>query len=353
MNDRTPTPQHFRDYDRIHKIAVLGAGSWGTALAKLLADKGYDVSLWAYERELVESINTTHINDLYLPSAVLPANLRATNDIAEALTGCDMILSVSPSHVVRHVMGQASEHIPVGVPIVSASKGIENESLKLVSDILEDVLPVRCHPYLAYLSGPSFAKEVAAQQPTAVVIASYSHQLAVKIQHVFHAPFFRTYTSQDVVGVEIGGALKNVVAIAAGVAAGMGLGHNAMAAVLTRGLNEIARLAVRRGANPLTLQGLSGMGDLVLTCTGPLSRNRTVGFKLGEGMSIDAILGEMRMVAEGVKTSQSVHDLAAELGVDMPISEAVYQVIYQGQSATEAVKGLMARELKVEMQLYA
>lgn len=352
MEDRTPTPEHHRDYDTIQTVGVLGAGSWGTALAKVLADKGYRVRLWVHESDLVTDINTRHENTLYLPGFTLPPTLTATHSIPEALDGCDMILSVSPSHVLRQVISQAAPYIPVGVPIVSASKGIENESLMLVSEILQDVLPIRCHPYLAYLSGPSFAKEVASEMATAVVIASYSHQLAVKIQHVFHAPFFRTYTSQDVIGVEIGGALKNVIAIAAGVAAGLGLGYNAMAAVITRGLNEITRLAVRLGANPLTLQGLSGMGDLVLTCTGSLSRNRTVGYKLGQGQTLEEILGEMREVAEGFHTSRAVHDLAERLGVDMPIATEVYNVLHRGKRAQEAMQDLLARQLKEEMSLY-
>ncbi|MEL6180707.1 MAG: NAD(P)H-dependent glycerol-3-phosphate dehydrogenase [Myxococcota bacterium] len=353
MASQQPTPEHDRDTHRIHSIGVIGAGSWGTALARLLAVKGYDVRMWVYEPDLVTTINTTHENTLYLPGFTLPDNLIATHDLREALTDRDMILQVVPSHVVREVMTQAAPHIPVGVPIVSASKGIENESLMLVNEILEEVLPIRCHPYLAYLSGPSFAKEVAADKATAVVIASYSKQLAQKLQYAFHTPTFRTYTSHDVIGIEVGGALKNVIAIAAGAAAGLGLGHNAMAGVITRGLNELTRLAVRKGANALTLSGLAGMGDLVLTCTGNLSRNRTVGYKLGQGLTLEQILSEMNMVAEGVKTSKSVHDLAHQLGVEMPISEQVYQVLYADKSAKQAVHDLLARDLKAEMSLFS
>ncbi|MFU8805251.1 MAG: NAD(P)H-dependent glycerol-3-phosphate dehydrogenase, partial [Bradymonadaceae bacterium] len=252
-------------------IGVIGGGSWGTALAKLLADQGNEVMLWAYEPELIEQINEGHENTLYLPDIGLPKTLRATNDLAVCVSGKEMIVSVSPSHVVRPVIAQAASHIPEGVPIVSASKGIENKTLMLVSDILEDVLPPRYHPYLCYLSGPSFAREVAQNKPTAVTIASYNQRLAGRVQEVFSTPLFRAYTSNDVVGVEVGGAVKNVIAIASGAVTAMDLGHNATAGMITRGLHEITRLAVRMGANPLTLTGLAGMGDLVLTCTGGLS----------------------------------------------------------------------------------
>ena len=331
------------------KIAVIGGGSWGTALAKLLADQPHDVSLWVYEKELVSEINDRHENTMYLPGASLPPNLVATNDLQEALTDVEVILSVPPSHVLRGVLEEAAPYIPEGVPIVSATKGIENDTLMLISDIFEDVLPPRHHPFLCYLSGPSFAREVAQRQPTAVTIASYNHRLAVRMQKLFSTPFFRCYTSNDVIGVEIGGALKNVIAIASGAVSGMELGLNASAGMITRGLHEITKVAVRKGANPLTLTGLAGMGDLVLTCTGGLSRNRTVGFKLGQGMSLDEILDEMNMVAEGVKTSKSVHDLAAQMDVEMPISEQVYQVLYEGKEAKQAVADLMARDLKPEM----
>ena len=331
------------------KIGVIGAGSWGTALAKLLADNGNDVEIWAFEKELVESINARHENDIYLPGFRLPDNLTATNDIHEAVHGKELILSVPPSHVVRQVISQIANEIPVGVPIVSASKGIENDSLMLVSDILEDVLPMHCHPYLCYLSGPSFAKEVAARKPTAVTVASYNHKLATMVQKIFSNDVFRCYTSSDVPGVEIGGAIKNVIAIASGAISAMELGHNASSGMITRGLNEITRAAVRLGANPLTLSGLAGMGDLVLTCTGGLSRNRTLGYQLGQGRKIEDILADMNMVAEGVKTSKSVYQLSQKLEVEMPICEQVYHVIYEGKDVREAVADLMKRDLKREM----
>ncbi|MBA2663616.1 MAG: NAD(P)-dependent glycerol-3-phosphate dehydrogenase [Bradymonadaceae bacterium] len=331
------------------KIGVIGAGSWGTALAKLLADKGYEVEIWAYEPELVEYINSAHENDLYLPGIALPRNLRATNDIKTCVGGKDMIVSVPPSHVLRRVLSEALEAMPPGVPIVSATKGVENETLMLVSDILEDVLPSHYHPFLCYLSGPSFAREVAEQKPTAVTVASYNHRLAAKVQEYFSTDRFRAYTSSDVVGVEIGGAVKNVIAIASGAITSMELGHNATAGMITRGLHEITRLAVRMGANPLTLTGLAGMGDLVLTCTGGLSRNRMVGVKLGQGMSLEQILAETNTVAEGIKTSQSVYNLAAKYNVEMPISEQVYKVIYEGKNTHQAVADLMNRSLKPEL----
>lgn len=331
-------------------IGVIGGGSWGTALAKLLADNGHDVLIWCYEDFLSEVINEKHENTEYLPGFRLPDNLRATNDLGEAIADKEMIVSVVPSHVLRSVITQIADDIPEATPIISATKGIENDTQMLVSDILEDVLPERCHPYLAYLSGPSFAKEVADQKPTAVTIASFNHKLAVRAQRVFSNDVFRAYTSTDVTGVEIGGAIKNVIAIAAGAVSGMDLGLNSMAGMITRGLHEMSRLGVSMGANPLTFSGLAGMGDLVLTCTGGLSRNRSVGVKLGQGHTIEEILSEMNMVAEGVKTSKSVHTLSTKLDVEMPICEQVYQVLYEDKSTRQAVTDLMSRELKPELQ---
>ncbi len=330
-------------------IGVIGAGAWGTALAKVLADKGFQVEIWAFEPEVAAQINEKHENELYLPEIHLPRNLRATSDIQQCVRDKDMIVSVPPSHVLRHVLTAAAPAMPEGVPIVSATKGVENETLMLVSDIMEDTLPSRFHPFFCYLSGPSFAREVAQQKPTAVTIASYNHRLAVEVQQIFSTDRFRCYTSNDVIGVEIGGAVKNVIAIASGAVSGMDLGHNATAGMITRGLYEITRLAVRMGANPLTLTGLAGMGDLVLTCTGGLSRNRTVGVKLSQGMTLQQILAESHVVAEGVKTSQSVYNLAQKLGVEMPITEQVYKVLYEDKSALQAVEDIMNRTLKPEL----
>jgi len=329
-------------------VGVIGAGSWGTALAVLLADKGSRVSIWAHEEACVQAINEQRENTLYLPDFRIPERLTASNDLGEVCHGKDLIVVVTPSHVTRAVMTEAARVLPEGVPIVSATKGIENETLQTISEVLEDVLPVRFHPYLSYLSGPSFAREVADRVPTAVVVAAYSERLAKTVQQIFNHAYFRVYRSNDVVGVEIGGSLKNVIAIAAGAADGMGFGHNARAALITRGLAEISRLAVARGANPLTLAGLAGLGDLVLTCTGGLSRNRAIGQHLGRGEDLESVLSKMNMVAEGVKTAKSVHDLAARIGVDMPISEEVYQVIYHQKSAQQALLDLMGRELKRE-----
>jgi glycerol-3-phosphate dehydrogenase (NAD(P)+) len=334
------------------EIGVIGGGSWGTAQAKLLAENGNDVELWCYEEWLPEVINEENENTEFLPGYTLPDNIRATSDLQATVADKDMIVSVSPSHVVRETLSQVADEIPMGVPIVSATKGIENQTLMLVSDILEDVLPDHCHPYLAYLSGPSFAVEVADRQPTAVTVASYNHHLAEKVQQVYSNQYFRCYTSTDVPGVEVGGATKNVIAIAAGAIKGMGLGENAMAGMITRGLHEISRLAVSLGANPLTLKGLSGMGDLVLTCSSELSRNHTVGRKLGQGMSLEEVLEDMNMVAEGVKTSISVHELAEKQDIEMPISSEVYQVLHDGKSAKQAVDDLMSRDLKPEIQGY-
>lgn len=331
------------------KVGVIGGGSWGTALAKLLADQGNDVLMWCHDLGLPEIINTQHENTMYLPGFTLSDNLRATDDLEAVVQGQDMIVSVPPSHVVRAVMGEVADKIDDCTPIVSATKGIENESLMLVSDILEDVLPARLHPYLAYLSGPSFAREVAAHGPTAVTIASYNHKLAKHAQQAFSTDYFRAYTTHDVIGVEVGGAIKNVIAIASGAISAMELGHNATAGMITRGLNEITRLGVKLGANPLTLSGLAGMGDLVLTCTGGLSRNRRVGEKLGQGMTLAQILDEMNMVAEGVKTSKSAYNLSKQLGLDMPITDQVYQVVHENKPARDAVRDIMTRDLKPEL----
>lgn len=331
------------------KIGVIGGGSWGTALAKLLADQGNDVLMWCHDLGLAEIINTQHENTMYLPGFTLSNNLKATDDLEAVVQGQDMIVSVPPSHVVRSVLSSVADKIDDCTPIISATKGIENDSLMLVSDILEDVLPQRLHPYLAYLSGPSFAREVAAHSPTAVTIASYNNKLAKHAQKAFSTDYFRAYTTHDVIGVEVGGAIKNVIAIASGAISAMELGHNATAGMITRGLNEITRLGVKLGANPLTLSGLAGMGDLVLTCTGGLSRNRRVGEKLGQGMTLAQILDDMNMVAEGVKTSESAYNLSKKLGLDMPITDQVYQVVHQNKPARDAVRDIMTRDLKPEL----
>ena len=329
-------------------ISVLGAGAWGTALAKVLADKQNHTVLWSHRADLAASINERRVNDRYLPGAALPPTLSATADFEEALAGAELVVIVVPSHALREVMHDARRYIPKGALLCSATKGIENESLMLMSEVLVDELGKEAEPRLTYLSGPSFAKEVAQGQPTAIVVAGHQASAATSVQQTFATERLRVYSSDDVVGVEMGGALKNVVAIAAGAADGLGFGHNARAGLITRGLAEIGRMAERKGANPLTLAGLSGMGDLVLTCTGELSRNRTVGYEMGKGRTLEDVLATLGHVAEGVKTAKSAYDLALKLDVDMPITAEVYRALYEGKSPRQAVVDLMTRALRKE-----
>lgn len=329
-------------------VAVLGAGSWGTALAKLLADQGCDTRLWARRQEQAEAIQAKRENEAYLPGFTLPDTLRATSDLADALASAELVVSVVPTHGLRAVLTDAGPLFPEGAPIVSATKGIENSTLDMVSAIFEESLPEDRHRYLTYLGGPSFAKEVAADIPTAVCIAGKDEAVTAEAQKVLATGRFRVYTTDDVVGVELGGALKNVVAIAAGIADGLGFGHNTRAAIITRGLAEITRLAVDLGANPLTLAGLSGMGDLVLTCTGDLSRNRQVGLRLGKGQKLPEILESMQMVAEGVRTSKSAYHLSEREDIDMPITREVYRMLYEAKTPMQAVGELMGRPLRIE-----
>ncbi len=329
-------------------IGVIGAGSWGTTLANLLAKKGNAVTLWAYESDLVQRMAESRINDLYLPDFTLSENLMATSDIAEASAGKDLLLLVPPSQVMRRVLQQAGPHIAGGTLLVSASKGIENDTLLPMAEVVMDVLGAGVRDRLVFLSGPSFAKEVASEMPTAVVAASSSEQAATRTQEVFSTDYFRVYTNDDVVGVELGGALKNVMALAAGVSDGLGFGYNTRAALITRGLAEMTRMGVTMGANPATFAGLAGMGDLVLTCTGDLSRNRTVGIELGRGRPLDDILGGMNMVAEGVKTTLSTYQLAQKIEVEVPITEQMYSILYENKDPRQAVSDLMLRELKPE-----
>jgi glycerol-3-phosphate dehydrogenase (NAD(P)+) len=331
------------------EIAVIGAGSWGTALAKVLADRGNAVTLWGRAPEHAAQIQDERVNAKYLPGATLPPTLTATADLEAAVRDKRFVVSVVPSHTVRDVLGRAAKAMTADAVVVSASKGIENESLATMDEVLKEILPGKIGSQLAFLSGPSFAKEVGAGLPTAVVMASRDRRIAEETAALFQGDRFRVYTSDDVPGVELGGALKNVMAIAAGVADGLGLGYNSRAALITRGLAEISRLAVRKAANPLTLAGLAGLGDLVLTCTGDLSRNRHVGIGLGRGQTLREVLAGMSQVAEGVKTTKSAHDLAARLGVEMPITDAMYRILYEDQPAREAVSALMGRAPKHEL----
>ena len=330
------------------RSTVLGAGSWGTALGATLASKGFPVTLWDKDVPVLEGIAQRHENTRYLPGLKLPASLGATPDMARALEGAELVVFAVPSHAVRKVAIEAKRLLHAGGPICSVAKGIEVDTLMTMSEVLEDVLPVQTHPYLTFLSGPSFAKEVAAGLPTAVTIAGRWERVSKQVQDAFHTRTFRPYTSTDVMGVEVGGCVKNVIAIAAGMSDGMGFGANARAALITRGLAEIARLAIRKGANPMTLSGLSGLGDLVLTCSSEQSRNHTVGFELGRGKQLAEIQQALGQVAEGVLNTKSTRDLAHKLGVEMPISEMVYRVLYEGQAPRQAVVELMNREMKPE-----
>ena len=325
-------------------ISVIGAGSWGTTLANLLAEKGLEVTLWAYEKELVEEIGRTGMNGIYLPGLTLSPNLSATNDIEHALKKAEIILNTVPTQFTRSVFREAVRFIPGSAGLISACKGIEHGTLKTVSSILEELTGKEA----AVLSGPSFAEEVIKRLPTAVTIAARDEQRALLLQDLFNTDYFRIYTNTDVLGVELGGALKNVMAIASGISDGLGLGASTRAALITRGLAEMTRLGVAMGAHEKTFGGLSGLGDLVLTCTGTLSRNYTVGSRLGKGEKLADILSHMKMVAEGIATSKSAYELAKKHDVEMPIVEQIYKVVYEDREPVEAVKKLMARSLKSE-----
>lgn len=329
-------------------LAIIGAGSWGTALAIVLAPRFPEVRLWVYENDLAERMRKNRENDVYLPGFLLPTNVEICNQLPPALTAAELVLSVMPSHLVRGLYQQMLPQLTEETIFVSATKGLEGGSLLRSSEIIREVLLPRFQPRVAVLSGPSFAREVAALNPTALVIASGDTPLSSCIQAAFSGPSFRVYQGTDPVGVEIGGSIKNVVAIGAGVLAGMNLGHNAMAALITRGLAEITRLAVALGGKAQTLSGLAGLGDLVLTCTGELSRNRTVGVELARGRKLDEIVGSMKMVAEGINTTNAAVELARRHAVEMPIAEQMYQMLHFGLNPREAVRRLMERTLKVE-----
>ena len=328
------------------RVAVVGAGSWGTALASLLSGKGYDVILWSRGKEICASINEHNENKAYLPGVMLPRTLRASIDLHEALDEAELVVAVVPSHAMRETMDRAARVMRPDALVVSASKGIEDDTLLTMHGVIADA--VGDGDRVSALSGPSFAVEVAGGQPAVVVAAATSEGTAERVQRYFHAPMLRVYRSTDMVGVELGGVVKNVMAIATGVSDGLGYGLNARAATITRGLAEIMRLAISMGGRPETLSGLAGIGDLVLTCTGDLSRNRQVGLRLGRGESIDSILGSMRMVAEGVRNTKSVLDLARRQHVEMPIVECAYKVLYEGLPPSQALEELFGRSLKPE-----
>jgi glycerol-3-phosphate dehydrogenase (NAD(P)+) len=332
------------------RIGVIGAGSWGTALALLLAEKFFDVYLWAHRQAHVEALRRDRQNRAYLPGFPFPETLIPTSSIRQAVAGADVVLMAVPSHGYREVFAQVIGCATAEPIFVSATKGIENESLKTMTQVMEECLVESQKPPtpLAVLSGPSFAKEVAENVPTAVTIGCSDEAVAGHLQKLFSTSFFRVYTSGDVIGLEISAALKNIIAVAAGICDGLEFGTNARAALITRGLAEITRLGVLLGAEQQTFYGLSGIGDLVLTCTGALSRNRHVGMELGKGKSLEEILASMSMVAEGVKTTGAVYDMAKKLGIDMPILEQVHQVLYHNKDCRTAVRDLLGRALKSE-----
>jgi glycerol-3-phosphate dehydrogenase (NAD(P)+) len=329
-------------------VSVLGAGAFGTALALYCSNLGRRTRVWAYDKGLPERVAAEGENAAYLPGFALPEDLLFTNDMATALENADLVLLVVPSSFMRSVTEQAAPHLPPGALITSTAKGIEQDSLALMSDVLADTLPDHVRS-ATYLSGPSFAKDIASELPADVSLAAADIDTARRVQEILHSPLLRVYASDDVVGVQLGGALKNVIAVACGAAHGLGLGASSVASLMTRGLAELARLGVALGANPLTFLGLAGVGDLTLTCTGELSRNRQLGQQLASGKTAREIVSSQKAVAEGYRTSAAVHRLASREGVDMPVSEAVYNVCHEGLSLAEEATRLMTRERKDEL----
>jgi len=334
------------------RIAVIGAGAWGTALALVAGRSGdHEVRLWALEKEVCQAIAQSRTNSVFLAGCPLPDSVSASNDFQTALSGAEIVVSVMPSHHCRRTFEHMAQWLQPQMVFVSATKGIENDTLLRMSEVIQEVVSRFCgfQPKIAALSGPSFAQEVAQGRPTAVTVASAEAMLAGRVQKEFSDPSFRIYMNDDMVGVELGGALKNVIAIAAGVCSGLGLGHNTVAALITRGLAEITRLAVACGAQPQTMAGLAGMGDLVLTCTGGLSRNRSVGTALGQGQHLKRIIEGMHgTVAEGVLTTNAALGLARKHSVEMPITEQMYAILHDGKSPHDAIRELMTRPGKAE-----
>ena len=330
-------------------VGVLGAGSFGTCLAVLCA-RQHDVRIWARSADLADAMERERRNPAYLPEFPLPDRVRATADLDDALDGVEIAILAVPSHGLRDVMRRAAAHVPPEAILVSTVKGIEVGSLMRMDQVLEEVLPPIHHPRLTFLSGPSFAREVADGRPTAVTVACREESYAISVQESISTPEFRCYSTTDVVGVELGGALKNVIAIGVGMCDGLGLGQNARAGVMTRGLHEISRLGVAMGADPMTFLGLAGMGDLILTCTGDLSRNRRVGLELGAGRSLEAIVADMNEVAEGVRTARAACELAHRHGIEMPIAELVRGVMDGEIPVREVVDRVMRRQLRSERE---
>lgn len=332
-----------------NKLAVIGAGSWGTALAMVLADNGHEIRLWSHNESQVQEINQCHTNKKYLPEIVLPNNIFGYASLSEALVDIDIVILAVPTKAIREVLGKirASQQIPL--TIVHVSKGIEPDTLLRISEIIKQEMPQELLNDIVVLSGPSHAEEVSLRHPTTVTVSSENMMAAEKIQDLFINQNFRVYTNPDIIGVEIGGALKNIIALAAGIADGLGYGDNAKAALITRGLAEIARLGTKMGANPLTFSGLTGIGDLIVTCTSVHSRNWRAGNLLGKGHTLDDVLTNMGMVVEGVRTTKAAHQLAEKYQVSMPITNALYNVLFNGNNPKAAVDSLMARGKTNEM----
>jgi glycerol-3-phosphate dehydrogenase (NAD(P)+) len=324
------------------RFSVIGAGSWGTALARLLARRGHAVALWVYEADLADQLHLRRENNLYLPGFSLPESVGIHSDLASALSGADVVLFAAPSHVARTLLVSARPFLPETTPIVSATKGIERDSLMLVSEVMQEALGRPDARRIAVLSGPSFAQEVAMEHPTAVTLAAVDPRLAIRLQRAFATPFFRLFTSNDLVGVQLGGALKNVMALCAGISDGLGFASNTKAALMTRGLAEMAQLGAAMGADPATFYGLSGMGDLFLTCTGGLSRNRQMGERIGRGLSLEEARAGMTSVAEGVYTTVSAMGLAKRRRVEMPIVQETHRVLFEGKPPKEGLAALLA-----------
>lgn len=330
------------------KVSVIGAGSYGTCLAKHLGDQDYDVTLWCRNEERAKEIASSRENKTYLAGFSLPECITVTSDLEEAVKGRGMVIGVTPSQAARDVLGRASAFFRDDVVVVNASKGLEQGSYKRIDEVYADIFPPQISERSAYLSGPTFAKEVAAGMPSAMVVASRRSESSATVQEVFHNPLFRVYSSDDIVGVQMGGALKNIIAICAGLSDGIGFGQNARAALITRGLAEISRMGEAMGANPLTFLGLSGVGDLVLTCAGDLSRNRRVGLALAEGKSLDSIISEMNMIAEGVKTAKVAYKWAAKNEVYAPLTSLIYKILYENRDAREGIRDIMGRSQRPE-----
>ena len=330
------------------KIAVLGPGSWGTALAQVLAENGHQVTLWGHNPAQVNEINTYHTNRHYLPNIKIPANIVGTTDLKQAVTDVDAILFVIPTKAIRSVAQQVAQFVDTKPYIIHASKGLEQGTHKRISEIIAEEIPVEKRKEIIVLSGPSHAEEVAVHDITTITAASEAATAAKYVQDLFMNEYFRIYTNTDVIGVETGAALKNIIAIGAGAIAGLGFGDDAKAAIMTRGLAEISRLGVAMGADPLTFIGLSGVGDLIVTCTSVHSRNWRAGNLLGKGHSLEDVLENMGMIVEGVSTTKAAMELATALNVEMPITETIYRVLYEGKEIKEAAKEIMLRDGKVE-----